>query len=60
MKTESTGPLGLSESEPPTKENTWAGHRPPHTDMQVGLMWVLNNWKAGYPKAVAYTWDKFF
>ena len=27
----------LSETEPPTKEHTWAGHRPPHTDVQLGL-----------------------
>ena len=34
------GPLGLSESEQPTKEHTRAGPSPPHTyvvDMQLGL-----------------------
>ena len=27
----------LSETEPPTKEHTWAWDRPPHTDVQLGL-----------------------
>ena len=33
-------PLGLTESEPPTKGHTWAGPRPPHTyaaDVQLHL-----------------------
>ena len=35
-----SGPLELSESEPPTKEHIWAGPRPPHTyvaDVQLCL-----------------------
>lgn len=27
----------LSETEPPTKEHTWAWNRPPYTDVQLGL-----------------------
>ena len=45
--------MGLSEIEPPTKEHTWAKHRPPHTyvaDVQLGLH-VDPNGSEPVPKA---------
>ena len=49
-----TGPLGLSQPEPLTKEHAWTGPRPSYTyvaDVQLGLHEVPNNLNKGYPKS---------
>ena len=46
--------MGLSETEPPTKEHTQAGPRPPHTyvaDVQLGLHVGPEQLERGYPKS---------
>jgi hypothetical protein len=39
--------LGFSEMEPPTKEHTWPGPKPPHPYIANGFIWFLNNWIQG-------------
>ena len=57
--------LELSETEPPTKEHTWAGPRLACTyvaDVQLGLHVGPKQLEQGLsiPKAVACPWDMFF
>jgi hypothetical protein len=46
--------MGHTESEPPTKEYTWAGTKHPCTyvaDVQLGLQVIPEPWNGGYPKS---------
>jgi hypothetical protein len=55
--------MGLSDTEPPTKEHAQAGPRPLHTyvaDVQLGLHVGPEQLEQGYSKAVACLWDMFF
>jgi hypothetical protein len=56
--------LRLLESEPPSKEHTWAGPRPPSTyvaDVQLGLHVGPEQLEKGaIQKAVVSAWDMFY
>jgi hypothetical protein len=56
--------FGLSESEPPAKEHTQAGPRPPHSyvaDVQLDCHVSPKQLEQGaIPKAIACLWDMFY